>query len=983
MIHHVPHRLSRLLAVCTLFPVLLAALPGQRQSAAPPQPIQDGQVVPGRWIVHFETGAEALGPKADAEFRTRVEALGGRVTVRWGVISAALVEIEDRRAPELGALPGVARLEADRWHVPTIKTSTDVAHHAADSLQTRGVTGKGATIALIDTGIDESIAGSPPHANPFPGLPGKGRLAPNTYYAVRVRMAAGGRLDAFDLWCGDVARPTLRVSVHADRNGLPDTRALATTSLAVPARPRFQSARLTTPLSVAPNTTLWFAFTTAAVTRDFYAMVDCGVESDVVVGTAPRPTKLALAWQLVVNGRRTRPHTSFADAALSTSRIVVHKKVGAVGPGLVDQHGSALAAVAAGTPWTSSNADSGHAPQAKIAAYACADDSLGNALTSTIVTAWEKVACDVEPMGIEVAVIGFSGSPNPLDAAQRAQDAVARNTDLLVVAASGNSGSTTTQSPACVNGISVGATDANKRVASFSGHGTVAQMPYPDLVAHGVRVVAPRVDVETSDYSSSGTSLAAAQVAGAATLIRAHNPKLSALETRAILLASSEASPGTSSGQVSTGAGCGYLRDDLAYLLATSTGQVGSDRLTRSRPVWIRDIPIRRGQSLAIAVAWSRHDSNRAAWSNLDMTLKDSRGATLLRSATAVSTQEFLRYTSQADEILTVEVRATTFDAPVEKFAYASTMAFGFGRGSARYSEFDTGCKGSGSGGGCPALKQSPKDLSYCPGLPPKTTFALLVQCPCSVTFKGFSLHCRASVPNTPVECYLFKSTGGLEPQLTPVASGTMLVQTAAGYYSVTFGTPVALSVAEAENFFLAFRTPDSATIWADHGTSKLGHHFEMPDWAGAWTGGDGYQGAITEYSWDWKTDCTPGIGCPGGPPPVIVGDDVPILGSARFGVLLEQGPPNGLAILMTGVEIKCIPLGPVGAGACSLCCTSIFNFGAGLDGRGGARIPFRVPQNSQLVGASFAQQWVVLDQNANGLGLTLTGLGRGLIGTQ
>ena len=85
----------------------------------------------------------------------------------------------------------------------------------------------------------------------------------------------------------------------------------------------------------------------------------------------------------------------------------------------------------------------------------------------------------------------------------------------------------------------------------------------------------------------------------------------------------------------------------------------------------------------------------------------------------------------------------------------------------------------------------------------------------------------------------------------------------------------------------------------------------------------------------------------------------------------------------ITEGAIAASPLGAVGAGACNLCCSSIINFGVGTDANGGARVPFGVPQNTQLVGASFAQQWVVLDQKANRLGLTLSGLGRGRIGTR
>lgn len=941
---------------------------------------RDAEVEANRFLVHLQE-ASLTSTKLDA-LATSIEALGGRIEHRFGLVPVFLVTIDGSRVAALSSLPLVSRVEPDRWHCPTIKTSTDAAHHASDALTARGITGKGATIGIIDTGIDEAISASPPSANLFPGLPGSQRLTPGQRIAIRVPGVPAGKVGGFDLWCGASQNVTLPLTVHADLNGLPDPTPLASSRLGVVRDTDFVSATLATPITLTVPTTLWFAFTPPTGV-DFDALVECGVASDVVIGASTR-SRLELGYRVVVDGRVARAHRSFYESGNPTlqPRIAVQKKVGALDPGALDQHGTSMAAIAAGSPWSATNADSGHAPGARIASYGCADDSQGNALTSTILKAWEKLACDVEPLDIEAAVIGFSGSPDPLSAEQRMLDAVARNTDLLVVSAAGNNGQNTQTSPATVNGLSVGAADANKAVASFSSFGTVAGMAYPDLVAHGVGVVTPASGNESRDYIATGTSMAAAQVAGAALLVRAANPSLDANAVRAVLLASTEASPGSGSNQVSTGAGCGYLRDDRAWQLATTPGLVGNDTVSRTRMLWYRDVPVTSGQDYAFAIAWMRNDLTKATWSNLDLVVKDSRGNPLVRSIQRSSTHEFVRLRAPTTDTLRIEVAVTSIDVPIVKFAFASTLGFGLGQGTARYSEFETGCKGSGTGGGCPALKQDPQDLSFCPGLPPKTRFACLVQCPCSVDIKGFALRCRASVPNTPMQCYLYKSTLSLEPQLVASATAWMTVQTAEGYYSVTFPSPVALTSAEAANFFIAFRTPDTATIWADHGTERLGHHFEMPAGAPGWTGGTGYQNAITEISWDWKVSCSPGLDCPGGMEPCLEGEDLPIVGSQRFAVRLLQGLPNGLGILMTGVETRCLPLAAIGAQACNLCCNTIYNVGAVLDGQGLARIPFPVPQTNGLVGVEFAQQWLLLDTKANRLGLTLSGPGRARVGT-
>ncbi|HMQ22098.1 MAG TPA: hypothetical protein PKE00_06385, partial [Planctomycetota bacterium] len=71
-----------------------------------------------------------------------------------------------------------------------------------------------------------------------------------------------------------------------------------------------------------------------------------------------------------------------------------------------------------------------------------------------------------------------------------------------------------------------------------------------------------------------------------------------------------------------------------------------------------------------------------------------------------------------------------------------------------------------------------------------------------------------------------------------------------------------------------------------------------------------------------------------------------------------------------------------IGAPACNLCCNTIYNVGAVINSQGLARVPFPVPQTTGLVGVNFAQQWLLLDQRANRLGLTLSGPGLARIGT-
>ncbi|MFD5399616.1 S8 family serine peptidase [Streptomyces sp. NPDC127097] len=106
--------------------------------------------------------------------------------------------------------------------------------------------------------------------------------------------------------------------------------------------------------------------------------------------------------------------------------------------------------------------------------------------------------------------------------AEKAAVEYARKHDVLVVAASGNSGSSTPRLPSAVPGIlAVGAVDIDLKVWKFSNYG-----PHIKLLAPGLHIRS--AGVETPYRLANGTSDSTAYVSAAAALLRSKFPDLTA-----------------------------------------------------------------------------------------------------------------------------------------------------------------------------------------------------------------------------------------------------------------------------------------------------------------------------------------------------------------------------------------------------------------------------------------------------------------------
>ena len=133
----------------------------------------------------------------------------------------------------------------------------------------------------------------------------------------------------------------------------------------------------------------------------------------------------------------------------------------------------------------------------------------GSGSFSGIIAGLDWMVGDVESKGVRgVGSMSLGGGSNAgLDSAVNSADAA----NVPVVVSAGNSnGNACNQSPARAAGaITVGATDINDRLSSFSNYGTCV-----NILAPGTSILSCGISSDTATATMSGTSMSCPHVAG-------------------------------------------------------------------------------------------------------------------------------------------------------------------------------------------------------------------------------------------------------------------------------------------------------------------------------------------------------------------------------------------------------------------------------------------------------------------------------------
>jgi len=686
-----------------------------------------------------------------------------------------------------------------------------------------------------------------------------------------------------------------------------------------------------------------------------------------------------------VNTTIARPHRTYyingdpkntSGPGIKGSRLIINKQIGKLPASDTDGHGTAVASVAAGANWGTKGADHGQAYGANIAGYAIADSPVNSSSTSaTMVSAWQELGKNRVSNNIVAANLSYGGSPSLLEVAQQALDSVAYNGDVVCCVSAGNSGTDTTGSQGAANGLAVGAIKADtKRLATWSARGPLGGSGgrfYPDIVACGEEMVMAQVGNENTDMLNSGSSMSAPQVCGAAALVRAANSKLTAIETKVILLATtrdiSKQNPGGSQNTY----GLGMLRTDLAVQLALATSGHGTGTVNNANKIAKVPISVTNGRQYTAAVSWHRIAMNSTLYSNLDIRILD--GTTeVAKSKTPGNLYEKVVFTAKKTATFTLEITGTALPNTSQNFAYAFTTV----PAPAVVTAFGKGCVGSGIP--LPAACQSDntnRTLARNIGSD-GWTYGLEVQATANISITGYEI--RSDSQSTfakPIQTFLYDANAsGLPTNI--LASGTMLIGQSEGWCRTIFDKKVAIK--QGQRYFLSFINPPfvkGGSIRLPLATSgNLGTYWRRSSPSSKWI-------------WDasralmWRTLCAG----TGGAPPVAGTIGEPVI-NTPFTLTLRQALASAPAVVIVGIS-KTQGFGTklpweltlAGAAGCSLLVSGEILVPVKVDASGGFDMPFILPNDKNAIGLTVYTQFAVQDQQANFLGwafsnaLTLT----------
>ncbi len=314
----------------------------------------------------------------------------------------------------------------------------------------------------------------------------------------------------------------------------------------------------------------------------------------------------------------------------------------------------------------------------------------------------------------------------------------------------------------------------------------------------------------------------------------------------------------------------------------------------------------------------------------------------------------------------TIAVNITNYDQPVVHDIVLTAGSQG------SFVTFGQGCEGS-----------VPAPPTTCPELNPTggtlsnalrdNEYCYRVTNPATLTINGFDIWSASTGGSVTVPAHIYLDTNGV-PAATAIASTTMTVNAAQGFYTATFQPPVVVT----GSFYLGFdTTAQNAYINSlNAGAAGVGFYRDIPNGPANWT----QSGLIQRPSWIVNCQAA-GTGLI----PQMSSIGLPQLGMT-YQPTVDDALPATFALLLSGLSDQLhlglpLPLPLPGAPGCDLLVAASVTELATTDASGNASLPVAVPAAANLVGLDVFHQWAIWDPTVNSLKLVVSNGGKATLG--
>ncbi|MFN3244187.1 MAG: S8 family serine peptidase [Planctomycetota bacterium] len=360
-------------------------------------------------------------------------------------------------------------------------------------------------------------------------------------------------------------------------------------------------------------------------------------------------------------------------------------------------------------------------------------------------------------------------------------------------------------------------------------------------------------------------------------------------------------------------------------------------------------------------IYWGNHNLENGVWS------VPGGSEDTVNSLECVFVQNPQAGTWNVEVLATAIVQDNHVETPAVDADYGLVVTGGTGSNIifANFATFGTGCNGSvpvpappcnewNPGGGVLTSSTTTDEVIYRIGISGTEQIQ---------SFELLTASVGGGVVTVPARLYI-----GGTPGPTPVATTTMTVGGTPGFYTATFNTPVTVSNA----CYIGIDTSALDVYLSEIQFGSFNVAYSRPNAASPWT--------LQVIRPAYVVNCVPDYQVPS-----LGNTGRPVVGTT-FDVDLSDALPSTFAVLVQGLSDQTFPGGTLpatlpGTQGCDILVSPEVTDAIVTDAQGAGSQTISVPNSSALEGLDVFYQWVVLDAQANGIGLVTSNGGKALLG--